>query len=199
MADGKEMSVRKKASKRAPKKKAVKKGGLSAKYLLFIAGYITHFNATRAAEEAGYSPKGAHVTGHRLLRNAKVLKVIEEESEKALEGGRNQLQLRIKNELGQLGFSKVSDYLTKDSKNIDPIKFAETNPGAIREITVETRTDREGASTSITKFKLHGKEKALETLGKITGLINNKIQIEDVTDYNILIREAGDENIKRDD
>lgn len=52
--------------------------GLSAKHRAFVSEYLSSFNATRAAERAGY--KGDEntlaVTGHRLLRNNKVAAAI---------------------------------------------------------------------------------------------------------------------------
>ena len=46
---------------------------LSAKRQAFVAEYLVDFNATQAALRAGYSPRGANVTGHRLLMNPNVM------------------------------------------------------------------------------------------------------------------------------
>ncbi len=45
---------------------------LNGKQLLFVAEYIKTNNATKAAINAGYSPRAAEVQGHRLLSNAKI-------------------------------------------------------------------------------------------------------------------------------
>lgn len=46
--------------------------GLTAKQERFILEYLVDFNATQAAIRAGYAESGAHVEGHRLLRNPKI-------------------------------------------------------------------------------------------------------------------------------
>ena len=50
----------------------MKNGKLTAKQAAFVQEYMVDLNATGAARRAGYSPNGAEVTGHRLLRNTKV-------------------------------------------------------------------------------------------------------------------------------
>ncbi|MDP0495695.1 MAG: terminase small subunit [Verrucomicrobiota bacterium JB024] len=45
---------------------------LSGKHERFAQEYVVDLNATQAAIRAGYSDKSAHVTGARLLKNAKV-------------------------------------------------------------------------------------------------------------------------------
>ena len=45
---------------------------LTGKQAAFVQEYLVDLNATGAARRAGYSPNGAEVAGHRLLRNVKV-------------------------------------------------------------------------------------------------------------------------------
>ena len=47
----------------------------------FVSEYLETGNATRSAIDAGYAVSGAHVTGSRLLRNAKVATAIDVERE----------------------------------------------------------------------------------------------------------------------
>ncbi len=49
-----------------------KKKQLSPQHELFVAAYLTTFNATKAAKAAGYSEKSACVQGARLLKNVNV-------------------------------------------------------------------------------------------------------------------------------
>jgi phage terminase small subunit len=44
----------------------------------FAARYVVHFNATRAAKEAGFSAKSAGNQGHLLLKNPKIRAMIDE-------------------------------------------------------------------------------------------------------------------------
>lgn len=43
----------------------------------FVQEYLFDLNATQAAIRSGYSPKGAHVTASRMLKDPDVLKMIE--------------------------------------------------------------------------------------------------------------------------
>lgn len=56
-----------------------------AKHKRFVQEYLIDLNATKAAERAGYSPKSAHVTACRLLKDAKVAAAIEQATAKRVE------------------------------------------------------------------------------------------------------------------
>jgi phage terminase small subunit len=58
---------------------------LNARQERFVHAYLADPNATRAAQAAGYSAKVAHITGHKLLRNAKVAAYVDEAQAKAAE------------------------------------------------------------------------------------------------------------------
>jgi len=52
----------------------------------FVNAYLANGrNATQAAIEAGYATKGAHVTASRLIRNPKVMELIERQTKKVSE------------------------------------------------------------------------------------------------------------------
>ena len=51
---------------------------LSAKRQAFVAEYLIDFNATQAAMRAGYSPRTAKLTGHRLITDDNVLAALAE-------------------------------------------------------------------------------------------------------------------------
>jgi len=55
---------------------------LSDKRLKFVREYVKDFNATKAAERAGYSPRSAPTTGYRLLKNVEVQKAIQAECQR---------------------------------------------------------------------------------------------------------------------
>ena len=55
---------------------------LSAKRQAFVANYLLDFNATQSAIRAGYSPRAAKVTGHRLLTDANVMSALAAGKEK---------------------------------------------------------------------------------------------------------------------
>lgn len=55
----------------------VEKSKLTAKQQLFVDDYLIHFNATKAAKNAGYSEKTAYSQGQRLLKNVEISTHIE--------------------------------------------------------------------------------------------------------------------------
>lgn len=55
---------------------------LTVKQNAFVIEYLLDYNATKAAIRAGYSKRSAEVTGHRLLRNAKIYAVINKKMDK---------------------------------------------------------------------------------------------------------------------
>lgn len=55
----------------------VEKARLTAKQQLFLDDYLIHFNATRAAKNAGYSEKTAYSQGQRLLKHVEISSHIE--------------------------------------------------------------------------------------------------------------------------
>ena len=58
---------------------------MNAKQQRFADEYLVDMNGTQAAIRAGYSKKSAHVTGCRLLRDAKVGKSVEAKEAKIIE------------------------------------------------------------------------------------------------------------------
>lgn len=55
--------------------------GLTVKQRRFIDSYLEHFNATRAARDAGYSEKSAHHIGWENLRKPDIAEVIKQRLE----------------------------------------------------------------------------------------------------------------------
>lgn len=50
---------------------------------LFVAGYLKHFNASRAAREAGYSPRSAARQGFEMLRRPEIQQAVADRLERA--------------------------------------------------------------------------------------------------------------------
>ena len=59
--------------------------GLSDKQKQFVAEYLVDMNATQAAIRAGYSPKTAKLTGHRLITNDNVAAAVAEAKSERLQ------------------------------------------------------------------------------------------------------------------
>jgi phage terminase small subunit len=56
---------------------------------VFVQRYLIHFNATRAAKEAGYSERTAYSQGQRLLKNVEISAMIDQEIMSADEAATN--------------------------------------------------------------------------------------------------------------
>jgi phage terminase small subunit len=70
----------------------------------FAESYLQDPNATRAAIAAGYSENGAHVTGHRLLKNPKIAEYLSRRTDEALEGLEVTPDMVVE-EVGRLAFN----------------------------------------------------------------------------------------------
>jgi phage terminase small subunit len=159
---------------------------LTKKQEVFVAEYLIDLNATRAAKSAGYSEKGADVTGSKLLVNPKVAEAIEKKQGKRLE----KLEItaeKVLQELALLGFSNMQDYVNcgDGAIRIDLSKLTREQFAAVQEVTVEEFTERTGESedgkplfenVKRTKFKLTDKRGALVDLGRHLKLFTDKVE-----------------------
>ncbi len=148
-------------------KQRLPKGKVDERYKLFVAEYLTNFNATKAAIAAGYAPKAAHVTGCLLLKNDKVQRLIQEAMNDRVERTKV-TQDRVVKELAKIAFANMKDFVRWDSTGVkvkNSQEVIEEDSAAIAEISqVDTQH-----GTNI-KFKLHDKLRALELLGKHLGM-----------------------------
>lgn len=147
---------------------------LTEKQRLFCLYYIKSFNATMAAIKAGYAKSGAHVEGHRLLKNAKVSTEI-----KRLKGDMQQEiyinSSDILNKYIAIAFADMSDYaefgnkekiigisdegdLIKVQANYIDLKDANEVDGSLIS---EIKASRQGVS-----IKLEDRMKAMDWLSK---------------------------------
>lgn len=91
---------------------------LPDKQKIFIAEYMTHFNATKAAISAGYSEKSAYSTAHDILKKPEVKAIINQLIEDKLQTSKLN-QYEIIAELRKLAFrssdNTYSDLTPQDS------------------------------------------------------------------------------------
>lgn len=133
---------------------------ISAKAEKFAKEYLIDLNATKAAIRAGYAPKNAHVTGCRLLTNAKVMEIIA--SKRALvEEKYNVTVDRIIREAEKIAFADIKHVVRWDENGLALNDFEQTDGRLISKIS-------EGAKGNL-KVELHDKLKALELLCNIQG------------------------------
>ena len=150
----------------------VAKNRLTDKQRAFVFEYMCDLNATQAAIRAGYSKRTAQKIGsENLLKpliSAEIEKAIEERAERTKVTANQVIQ-----ELAKIAFANISDYVTWDDTGIKlkkDVSITEEQKAAISEI-VETRS---GKITTSRKFKLHDKQKALDSLGRHLGIFKEE-------------------------
>ncbi len=157
---------------------------LTPKQQRFIDEYFTNgFNATKAATAAGYSQKTANEQGARLLANVS----IQEEVRKRCQSISDEyplLRKRIIDKLTKAAFSDITDFL--DYKTVKTeVANIDGEPILGYKTVVEVRDSTEVDGSLINevqetrdgfKFKRIDSMKALELLGKYTGLESTELE-----------------------
>jgi phage terminase small subunit len=144
----------------------------------FINEYLIDYNATRAAERAGYrgNDNVLAVTGHDLLRNPKISETIRTRiSERALTA--DEVLMR----LGEQARGSMADFV-RFTDNGDPVFDLQTASmmgklGLVKKLKTKTRTWRDVAlggqdeepievTETVIEFELYDAQSALSLLGK---------------------------------
>jgi phage terminase small subunit len=156
---------------------------LSKKHEIFVAEFLVDHNASRAAIAAGYSKNGAGVTGHRLLKSAKIATRIAEKTAKTLQ----KLEItaeRVLNELAKLAFLDPRKLFNPDGSLKPVTDLDDDTAAAIAGMDIEKLYEhfsKGGAKNvgTVTKVKLLDKGINLERLGRHLKLFTDKIEIAD--------------------
>jgi phage terminase small subunit len=152
------------------------------KRLLFVQEYLIDFNATRAAEAAGYSSKAAHTTGHKMLKNGEVQEMIAKAM--AERSKRTQVtQDMVVRELAKVGFSDIRQMVQWAG---DRVAFVDSDQlpadvaHAVSSVKARKRvhTDAEGGVTETVdmELKVYDKVNALTQLGRHLGMFTDKTE-----------------------
>lgn len=144
---------------------------MNAKQQRFIDEYLIDFNATRAALVAGYSNKTARAQGARLLTNANVKAEIDKRKAETVEA----LQItreQVVQELASLGFANLTDFIELNESREIQLKSLEDIPTDKLKALSSLEVSKNGL-----KVKLYDKIRALETLGRYTGLLDTKPEL----------------------
>jgi len=142
---------------------------LTDKESRFVAAYLRHFNAARAAREAGYSVKTARQTGHENLTKpdirAAIRKALDEEGITAE---------RVKVEAASIAFGgdigEVEEFI-RSGKSLRELAEGGANIGLVKSISVTP--NQHGESRSLT---LHSKLEALKLLAQCLAMLSAKVE-----------------------
>lgn len=156
------------------------KAKLKPKYEIFCREYLKSNNATKAAIAAGCPTRGAATTAGRLLKNAEILKRLDELQAPILTKLDFDLE-RILGELRKIGDIDPRGVFKDDGTFKDPKDWPEALAKCISSIEVkEIKNKFTGEVIGYTKkVKFWDKVKALELLGK------NKRGFTDVVESNV--------------
>lgn len=142
--------------------------GLTNKQKAFIEEYLCDFNATRAAERAGYSGDdnvlGAQ--GSRLLRN---VKVAEKVSERLTESAMSADEVLAR--LADQARADIADFITLNQETGEPrvdLRGVEGKTHLIKSI----QQTAHGV-----KIELHDAQAALEKIGRAHGLFTDRVDV----------------------
>lgn len=130
--------------------------GLNAQRRRFIEEYLIDLNAAAACVRAGYSSKGANVTGSQLLAIASV----KSEVEKRLAERASKMALkaeRVLLELARIAFSDIGALYDKDGGLLDVNDIDEDTRRAV--LSVESLIN---GGNPVRKYKMHDKVRALQ-------------------------------------
>ena len=147
---------------------------LSARQQRFVDEYLFDLIGTQAAIRAGYSPTTAQEQASRLLSNvmvsAAISKAMAERSRRT--GITND---RILLELAKIGFANAADIINLNAGTVQE-GGGRDDTAAIQSVKVKTIPTEEGDIVE-QEVRLYDKTKALELMGRHTGLFNDKLSI----------------------
>lgn len=154
---------------------------LTPKQELFISYYVQHFNATKAAKQAGYSEDTAYSIGWENLRKPEILEAIEEKKAELLMSA-DEVLIR----LGQQARAEHEEYWEYDAYGQPSINFKKLKEDGLAHLVKELEFSE--MTGRMTKLKFYDSQAALVHVGKhhklFTDNVNHggKVQTEDVTD-----------------
>lgn len=146
-----------------------KKDVLNEKQKAFCREYIIDFNATKAAERAGYSKSTAKQIGYENLTKLDLQSEINKEIDARCERVVVK-QDRVVYELAKIAFADISNYIKIDSNGVSIQPDIDDYDKSVLSEASETVT-KDGGTIRI---KLNDKLKALELLGKHLAMFMDK-------------------------
>jgi len=134
---------------------------------LFVVEYLIDFDRHRAAEACGYKK----TRGTILLKKPAIIERIEQETAARRERLRVDAD-RITLEFAKIAFANPKKYYPKKGEELDMHRLTDDEAAPISEYSMDEQTDPINSSTyRRTKFKLHDKISALNSLARSIGMM----------------------------
>ena len=141
---------------------------------LFVAAYMVHRNAQKAAEAAGFKPTSARRQGHIILHEPETEALLARAEAEALE------RLKMRGDEVIVGMSRVArldvrKLFDAEGQMIPIHQLDDETAMALAGIEVETRHQKDDDDeppivVTVKKIKANDRMKALEFLGRVHGL-----------------------------
>lgn len=149
---------------------------IDLRYDRFAIEFLRDLNGTQAAIRAGYAPNNATEQATLLLKNPKVIKLLQDK-QAALAAKHDVTLDKIIAELAKIGFANIEDYtrLVGENRVIDLSNTSRDQLAAVAEITIDEYVEGHGDNArdvKRTKIKMHDKKGALVDLGRHLGLFD---------------------------
>lgn len=149
---------------------------LNARQRAFVEHYLTCWNATAAARQAGYSERTAQEQGSRLLSNVIVQQAVEARI-KELKAGADEVLLR----LADHARGSLEEFLS-DGNTLDLARARERSKlHLVKKLKQTTRTDKDGERYDTVEVELYDAQAATVQLGRALGLFVDKVAPTDPT------------------
>ena len=148
---------------------------LTPKQAAFVAHYLEHSDATKAATLAGYK------SARGLLKRPEIRKEIKRRMERVM--SKKQITAeRVVEELGKIAFANIDDFV--DDEYRIQSKPGRKKMAAVQEVTTETIIDRrrdideeDREDVRRVKMKMYSKLDALNSLGRHFGMFTDKVEV----------------------
>lgn len=161
--------------------------GMTPKQKRFVEIYLSELNATKAAIGAGYAVSSAHVSGARMLKDAKVRAAIDQAMAKRSEKAGVTAD-QVVEELRRIGFADIRKLvkwrsnvtqMAMDEETGEPVmrvgnEITLVNSEEIDEATAAAISSISQDAKGALKVRFHSKESALVSLGKHLGLFRDE-------------------------
>lgn len=148
---------------------------LTKKQQRFVEEYLIDLNAAQAAIRAGYSPTSARQIADENMSKPDIKNAIEKAlAERSKRTGVNADRIIL--ELAKIAFVNPTDVINMDEATIRGDANRD-DTAAISSVKVKTIPTEDGNITE-REIKTYDKIKALELLGKHTGMFTDKFKIE---------------------
>lgn len=146
-------------------------GRLNNRQQRFVEEYMVDFNATQAAIRAGYAVKTARQQGSANLSKPDISRAIEKRrAELSRRTGISAERVLV--ELGKIAFAKAPDIINDEDGRLRP-GLSEADSACVQSIRVRQLPDG-GVEREV---RLYDKQKALDSLGKYTGVVVDRKDI----------------------